>query len=278
MPITLAPIPDEAFDVLLKTFNAGYRGYIVQLKLEPDQMRSHIANQHIDLRASRIAYADGDPVGVTLLGVRGKTGWIGGVGVRPEYRGKGIGRRLMEGVLDAARGRGLETVFLEVIEGNKAAHELYRKLGFTETRRLLILECAMPAELPTSDAVVMRVKPAEALAHYDAFHEAANPWQRQPESLRPAFDKLSAWEARRDGETLAYALGYASEKGVQWVDLAAAAGEVEALGALVAGVQAEYPGAVARIVNLSADDPAWPLLSRLGYVEKMAQHEMEMAL
>ncbi len=278
MPITLAPIPDEPFDVLLKTFNAGYRGYIVPLKLEADQLRGHISSQQIDLRASRIAYADGDPVGVALLGIREKRGWIGGVGVRPDCRGKGIGRKLMEGVLEAARGRGLETVTLEVIDGNKNAHELYRKLGFAETRRLLILECAAPPDVPDSDVTIMRVKPAEALAYYEVFHETANPWQRQAEALHPATEKLSGWAARRDDEMVAYGLGYAGEKGVQWVDVAAAPGETEALGALVASVHSEHPDVAARIVNLGEDDPLWPTLGRLGYVEKMAQFEMLLEL
>ena len=51
------------------------------------------------------------------------------------YRGKGVGRRLMEELMILAKERfKLELLHLEVYEGNPAVH-LYRNLGFTEYGR-----------------------------------------------------------------------------------------------------------------------------------------------
>lgn len=53
-----------------------------------------------------------------------------GMGVRQEYRGRGIGTRLIDAVLEKAREKGLERIELEVFASNTHARELYRKSGF----------------------------------------------------------------------------------------------------------------------------------------------------
>lgn len=53
-----------------------------------------------------------------------------GMGVLPDYRGAGLGRRLLTETLGAARALGMERVDLEVFASNEAAIALYRKLGF----------------------------------------------------------------------------------------------------------------------------------------------------
>jgi ribosomal protein S18 acetylase RimI-like enzyme len=53
-----------------------------------------------------------------------------GIGLLPEYRGKGTGRRLMEETIARARQAGLLRVELEVYASNAAAIALYEKLGF----------------------------------------------------------------------------------------------------------------------------------------------------
>lgn len=69
--------------------------------------------------------------------------------LRPEYRGRGWGRKTIEFVEDAARQDGIRALHLEVIEGNQAAGELYRKVGFVEHQstflsKWLVREFAKP--------------------------------------------------------------------------------------------------------------------------------------
>jgi RimJ/RimL family protein N-acetyltransferase len=52
------------------------------------------------------------------------------MGLLPAYRGQGIGRRLLERTLDAARAGGLSRVELTVREDNPAAIALYERAGF----------------------------------------------------------------------------------------------------------------------------------------------------
>ncbi len=61
-------------------------------------------------------------------------GYIWSVYVRPEARGKGISRLLMQGIIDEAQGRdGLEVLRLSVSVTQTSARTLYTALGFFTT-------------------------------------------------------------------------------------------------------------------------------------------------
>ena len=52
--------------------------------------------------------------------------------VLPEYRGQGIGRKLLEGVEQKAREMGCCKITLEVQENNHRARQLYETVGFAQ--------------------------------------------------------------------------------------------------------------------------------------------------
>jgi GNAT superfamily N-acetyltransferase len=55
--------------------------------------------------------------------------------VDPEWRGRGLGRALMETVIDGARQRGYRTLRLGTLGDMDAAQGLYRSLGFVPIER-----------------------------------------------------------------------------------------------------------------------------------------------
>jgi ribosomal protein S18 acetylase RimI-like enzyme len=66
-----------------------------------------------------------------------------GIGLVPEWRGRGVGRRLMEHALEAARAFPLARVELWVRADNARAIALYRQIGFEEEgrrRRTLLVD------------------------------------------------------------------------------------------------------------------------------------------
>ena len=53
--------------------------------------------------------------------------------VRPSHRRSGVGRRLVEWLLESARTAGIASIHLELRAGNDAARRFYRAMGFYET-------------------------------------------------------------------------------------------------------------------------------------------------
>jgi len=53
--------------------------------------------------------------------------------VRPTHRRRGIGRRMLEWLVDSALTAGIESLHLELRAANDAARRFYRALGFGET-------------------------------------------------------------------------------------------------------------------------------------------------
>jgi ribosomal protein S18 acetylase RimI-like enzyme len=88
---------------------------------------------------SFLAYDDDKPIGFSLcfLGFSSFAARpllnIHDIGVLPQYRGKGVGKQIMNAIEAKARSIGCCKLTLEVREDNNPARGLYRKLGFTES-------------------------------------------------------------------------------------------------------------------------------------------------
>ncbi|MFI5289606.1 MAG: GNAT family N-acetyltransferase [Polyangia bacterium] len=88
-------------------------------------------------------FAHGKMVGMFLMHVlpslehAGEVGWIQKLYVRPDYRKKGLGERLLSQGLEWAEGRGLRALDLEVGETDlpEAAEHLYAAKGFRKIAR-----------------------------------------------------------------------------------------------------------------------------------------------
>jgi ribosomal protein S18 acetylase RimI-like enzyme len=70
-------------------------------------------------------------------------GYIRRVVVRPDYRGYGIGRRVVQAALRLAADAGMQFVDLHVWEGNIPAIRLYESLGFKEQHREIYYRLAL---------------------------------------------------------------------------------------------------------------------------------------
>jgi ribosomal protein S18 acetylase RimI-like enzyme len=90
---------------------------------------------------------DSKPVGLVNISREGTSDdWvISNVGVLPDYRRRGIARKLVEAALDFARAQRARRVRLDVIAGNAPAYELYVSLGFAHFASSTTLQCDAPS-------------------------------------------------------------------------------------------------------------------------------------
>ena len=69
-------------------------------------------------------------VATAMAGYEGHRGWINYLAVAPEYRRRGIGRRMMQVAEDELRKLGCPKINLQVRSSNKAVIAFYESLGF----------------------------------------------------------------------------------------------------------------------------------------------------
>jgi len=75
--------------------------------------------------------------------------------VSRDYQGQGYGRKLVQHMLDLARGLSVEVIFLEVRPSNRVAVELYDSFGFNE---IGLRRDYYPAHLGHEDAKVFALQ------------------------------------------------------------------------------------------------------------------------
>ena len=157
-PPRLTPASDLGLSELAELFTRAYAGYEVPMHVDAGSIA--FMHEAFDLEPGRswVAWREGRPVGLAMLGVRGRCGWVGGMGVAAEARRQGVGEELMRALLDSARVAGVRRVQLEVLERNAGARALYEKLGFRTFRKLdvFLWEQPPPGGGPRAEACAPR--------------------------------------------------------------------------------------------------------------------------
>ena len=80
-----------------------------------------------------IAEVKDKTIGKVHLGISGQVGGIYGLGILPEYRGKGYGRELLIAAIENLKEQNLKDIMLQVVATNERALNLYKSCGFQET-------------------------------------------------------------------------------------------------------------------------------------------------
>jgi ribosomal protein S18 acetylase RimI-like enzyme len=253
MTSDLRPARSLEHERLTSVFNAAYSDYFVPLSLDEGTLAAVIDLWDIDLDASR-ASADG----FAFLGIRADRGWIGGMGVVPSARRKGLGETLMHAVVEGAQSRGLREVTLEVLEQNDPARRLYEKIGFEPVRELEIWELDAAANGQASP-----VAAEDALSEIRSRRSWIEPWQRADETVSHLLG--------RDAKLI----GLATEDGAAIVQ---PAGERSSIQQLAAVNARPLLAAAAPFIwlNVPTDDPAVPALRELG--ARVSQRQLELVL
>lgn len=90
-----------------------------------------------------LAEKDGQVIGKAHLQVNSAVGGIYGLGVLPEYRGKGLGRAVLKGAVQKLQEAGFNSIMLQVAAENAIALSLYKSCGFVENSTMDYFELSL---------------------------------------------------------------------------------------------------------------------------------------
>jgi ribosomal protein S18 acetylase RimI-like enzyme len=180
--IRIEHLAQGQLDALVDAQNRIFQDYIIQIKSSRQFFLDF--QRSVGGSPSEVLLAmDGDAIVGYVNPVVDRTeGWVGGIGVLRDYRGRGIGTMLMQAAEGEFRRRGVHEVSLEVIEGNLKAQRLYERLGFAQTRKYLTAEGRPIRFEGFGQAPVTATLPEILELHEIAYRDTC--WQRRkPEAL-----------------------------------------------------------------------------------------------
>ena len=173
----IKPLERGQLDELIDAQNEIFSDYIIPMKSTREFFLDFQRSVGGDLRNVLVALFDGKIVGYVNPVIDRQEGWIGGVGVIPGMRGRGLGHRLMRSAEELFRSKGARDIYLEVIEGNSRAQRLYEELGYVATRKFITAE-GRPVKFEGFGAIPRKADVSEIVPlHKEAYRDAC--WQRR---------------------------------------------------------------------------------------------------
>jgi GNAT superfamily N-acetyltransferase len=266
--VTLLAATTLDLPALAELFSACFSDYAVPMQMDERALREHVETNGIDLECSRVVVEE-RPAAFALIARRGEAAWVGGMGAIGSLRRRGLGTSALVAAIEAARERGCRSVWLEVIDTNRAAIGLYEKLGFEAQRELIVWSLPATGKDPPASRPV---GPDAAHAWIVANRRSREPWQRADDTLA----RMSAAEVALRGLvverdwTPTSAVIFRDDHDPIRVLQIAASDEASAADALLAATG----GRDLRLANAPADEVSSRALRSLGAQAVVTQHEM----
>jgi ribosomal protein S18 acetylase RimI-like enzyme len=113
-----------------------FEGYSIPFSLPPERFALRFGAEDISLPDSCVWMNEDMPVAVAIIARRAESARLAAFALRPAWRGMGMGKKLLEPLVQGMRAKGVRQMWLEVLADNEAGAGLYRSLGF-ETKQIL---------------------------------------------------------------------------------------------------------------------------------------------
>ncbi len=273
--IKLVPANHFSLEELTAIYNQTRVDYMVPMPMNAARLADYVAIYDVSLENSFVATAeDGEMLGVAMLGVRDKRTWITRLGVLPNTRRGGVGKALMDGLIEQTSSLQREFIMLEVIKNNVPAHQLFLKLGFYEIGELLVMRRAPNLQSP--EPVVADAERLDRATSLNLIgrDRGTQPWTNQSESLINAkevsgirltlADGSHGWLVYQRQKFSLTRFAFKTEKGHP----------ATVAYALLTHLYSQYPRLDTQIENVQVNDPHLPALYKMGYVESFRRIEM----
>jgi GNAT superfamily N-acetyltransferase len=151
-----------------------------------------------------VAERDGVVLGSNWLDERNVIAGVGPITIDPAQQSVGVGRQLMQAVIDRSDERGFPGVRLVQAAYHARSLSLYTKLSFSSREELAVMD-GTPSDPPMTDYTV-RAAEVTDLAACNTLCDAVHGFHRGVE-LRDAISSKNAFVAEHDGAIRAYTSG-----------------------------------------------------------------------
>jgi ribosomal protein S18 acetylase RimI-like enzyme len=150
---------------------------------------------------------DGRIAGLTMLSFASRAGFLSTVVVAPEFRRRGIARRLIEAARREAGRRKRPYVALRVLESNAPARALYASAGYLELDRMTFAVHDAPASFGAAPSTggIRPFRRSDAVALAEIANRPRTATQREVLPMHPADLTAGRWAERIfEAETAAW--------------------------------------------------------------------------
>lgn len=278
MSIEIIPADRFTIQELTDLYNQTRVDYLVPMPMNADRLNEYIHDFNVDLQRSGVARdANGQVLGLSMLGIRQEIAWVTRLGILPSSRRTGAGSQLMDFMLNNADTLGMKETHLEVIKNNEPAYKLFLKKGFVESGTYLVMR---HAPRPLADSLQGDVtwldfeKALEKLEDYPehlTWINAFESMQNSPntEGLQINFpDGTSGWLVYRNTKftlrsTLSHLIMHTEQGKPQDVGMQ-----------LLSHLHTRYLHHDTYAENIHENDPHLPAFHALGYFTNFSRIEM----
>jgi len=278
--MTIEIIPADRFSLheLTELYNQTRVDYLIPMPMNADRLGEYVHDFDVDLHHSAVARsADGQVLGLSMLGIRGEVAWITRLGVLPAARRTGAGSALIDCMLETAATLGIQEIHLEVIKNNEPAYRLFLKKGFVETDTYLVMRHAPRPMLTPPQGEATWLGSERALEALKAYPKHLT-WINAVESMRNSANTEGLHINLTDGSSgwLVYRnTKYTLRSTLSHLIMHTEQGDSEKVGRqLLSHLHAHYAHHDTYAENIPADDPHLPAFAALGYFTNFSRIEM----
>ena len=249
------------------------------MPMSPARLSEYIQVYDVDLPSSCVIVdAKEEPLGLGMLGVRPARAWITRLGVIASKRKAGVGRLIMNSLIQSAERNKIDTIWLEVIKGNAPAHAMFKRFGFKQTRELLVVR--RPPNFTSHqteqlDNYIHRITPINNDIALELLAERRSRpnWLNETESMQN-LENLEALMVECYGDACGWASFDVGKFQLSRVVVEVLSGDpIKMSAAILRAIHRHYATKDTVIENIAADDPKWDGFQMHGYFDSFRRIE-----
>ena len=263
------------FDSLHECFLTAFSDYEVDMRISREQFRQRLTRDGIRLEISAGAFDGERMIGFCMNALgqwQGKTtAYDGGSAMIPGYRGRGIATEMFAFLEPRLKEAGGSQYLLEVLTSNFPAANLYRKLGFVETRRLAVFR-SQRGTRDTEGTRDLRLVEQPDWELFQSFWDGYPSWQNAIDAVDRAANERIIMGAYTDDACVGYGVVFVPQMNLMQLGVSPPHRRQGIGSALLASLETSGP---LKIINIDEDlKGTLAFYEHNGYKQVFGQYEM----